>query len=72
MISSAHFGEEGVVLGQSRSDDGCWHYSVLMNETERCVHFKEAELNSLGTIAEAEEFYDGTRIRVQGNGPSPT
>ena len=67
---SAYMEKQGVVLGRSQADNGQWYYSVHVYETQQCVHCAECELVSNGTFATADEFYDGTRIQIPGDGPS--
>ena len=55
---------EGVVLGISGGQEP--HYSVSLGE--RSYFVAESDLESCGRLVPAEEFYDGTSIRVSPEG----
>jgi len=57
-------GELGAVLGRSQSDDGEWHYGVLVYSQDICWSFAEHELLATGEHAKREDFYDGSSVRV--------
>ena len=56
---------EGVILGRSQNEDGCWGYSVqLKADDDKCWSVDEQFLVKTGRKVCRSEIYDGTSIRV--------
>jgi hypothetical protein len=61
-------GQEGVVLGKAQNEAGIWSYAVSLYSTNTTWSFTHNELEDTGRKDKAENFYDGSSIRVSQKG----
>lgn len=58
----------GCVLGLSEDEKGVYGYAIWVDDEEEVWMFDEENLQSTGTFAKREDFYDGATLHVSQDG----
>ena len=63
--SSHLIGFQGTVLGRAENDLEEWSYAIHLDQLNETWNFLENELESTGTVARREDYYDDSNIVIK-------
>ena len=62
--TNLNMNKPGVILGMAQNENGEWSYAVNLPDFKETWSVQEKDIESTGTIMQASDFYDGTKMVV--------